>query len=291
MKFKLLPGLGLVFALGLSGCGETKNAVEVRSQWLDLPALPILQNAVLSLADTLAPHKQPLIMEQLCALARGDIQQENVNAFIQQQGGNAGDIPAQGHPLSLLVNGDRQTQASTCAAYLASTVLSPLSLSGLMIEAPPPATENKNGQVEKTTPQIDQAKLLAALPHKLAIAQTNADVFALIAAELQSRPGLTLEQYRQLSIEMFANLAPAYLQRVKAQLPPPGTQYKVLKLDADQFIFISSTRTSFAYDFSGLKLLHNGITWFGEGKLLGKDYFLKVAYLPENARQLAGMQL
>ncbi|OLF52206.1 hypothetical protein [Pseudomonas chlororaphis] len=292
MKLKLLlSSLGLVFALGLSGCKETKNAVEARPQWLDLPALPILQNAVHNLADLLAPHKQPLIMEQLCALARGDIPQENVNAFIQQQGGTPRDIPPMGHPLSLLVNGDRQTQASACAAYLATTVLSPLGLSELMKEAPAIAAQEKNGQAKTASLEIDQAKLLEALPHKLAIAQTNADIFALIAAELQSRPGLTLEQYRQLSMQMFVRLAPAYLQRVKEHLPPRGTTYKVLRLDADQFIFISSTRTSFAYDFSGLKLQHHGITWFGEGKLLGKTYLLKVAYLPGNAAQLAGMPL
>lgn len=51
-------------------------------------------------------------------------------------------------------------------------------------------------------------------------------------------------------------------------------------------MFVSSTRTLFEYDFSGLKLQQNGMTWFGEGKLLGKDYFLKVAYLPSTAKQL-----
>ncbi|MCK3866109.1 hypothetical protein [Pseudomonas sp. B329] len=53
-----------------------------------------------------------------------------------------------------------------------------------------------------------------------------------------------------------------------------------------EFTFVSSTRTLFEYDFAGLKLQRNGTTWFGEGKLLGKDYFLKVAYLPNAAKQL-----
>ncbi|WDH50947.1 hypothetical protein PUP75_18545 [Pseudomonas chlororaphis] len=287
MKLQLSLSLGFILALGLGGCGEQSASSSVKQpKALDLPALPILQSAVLDLANTLVPHKNPLVMEQLCALAKGDIQQENVNAFIQQQGGNAQAIPAQGHPLSLLVNGDRKTQLSACAAYLASSVLLPLNLTELMVEAEHPEPQDKSKKTEEPAPRIDQAKLLATLPNRLAIAQTNADFFALIATELQRRPGLTLVQYRQMSIEMFTRLAADYVQRIKEQTPATGTEFKVLKLDSDQFIFISSTRTLFAYDFSGLKLQQNGMTWFGEGKLLGKDYFLKVAYLPESAGQL-----
>lgn len=288
MKPQLPLCFSLIACLGLAGCQEKTASTPTASQpeWLAVPALPILQSAVFSLADALAPHKNPLAMEQICALAKGETQQANVNHFIQQQGGNAQSIPPQGHPLSLLVNGDRQAQTRACAAYLAISVLSPLSLNGLLVEQASAPPQDKNKPVEKREPQIDQAKLLASLPGKLAIAQTNADFFALIATELQQRPGLTLEQYRQLSMEMFVGLAADYLLRLKEQTPPPGTEYKVLKLDADQFMFVSSTRTLFEYDFSGLKLQQNGMTWFGEGKLLGKDYFLKVAYLPSTATQL-----
>ncbi|NCE93593.1 hypothetical protein DK871_26575 [Pseudomonas sp. L13] len=288
MKPQLPLCFGLIACLGLAGCQEKTAPPPTAShpQWLDVPALPILQSAVFSLADALAPHKNPLVMEQICALAKGETQQENVNRFIQQQGGNAQNIPPQGHPLSLLVNGDRKTQARACAAYLAISVLSPMSLNGLLVEPAGAPPGDKNKPAEKPAPQVDQAKLLASLPGKLAIAQTNADFFALIATELQHRPGLTLEQYRQLSMTMFTGLTEDYLQRLKEQTPPPGTEYKVLKLDADQFTFVSSTRTLFEYDFSGLRLQQNGMIWFGEGKLLGKDYFLKVAYLPATAKRL-----
>ncbi|HBO5669966.1 TPA: hypothetical protein U8189_004235 [Pseudomonas aeruginosa] len=288
MKLKLSLSLGLILSLSLIGCSEQQAPSDTIKQLhsLDLPALPILQGAILSLSKTLVPHRNPLVMEQLCAVARGDIQQENVNAFIQQQGGNAQSIPVQGHPLSLLVHGDRKTQLSACAAYLATSVLLPLNLTDLMVKTESPEEQEKNKKPEKSTPQVDRAKLLATLPNRLAIAQANADFFALIAADLQNRPGLTLVQYRQLSIEMFTRLAADYLQRIKEQMPVPGTEFKVLKLDTDQFVFVSSSQTLFAYDFSGLKLQQNGMTWFGEGKLLGKDYFLKVAYLPESAKQL-----
>lgn len=286
MKHQLSISLGLVLAMGLGGCEKQRAPLANPSKWVDLPALPIVQNAVFTLYETLAPHKSPLVMDHLCALAKGELTQEHINRFILQQGGSAQQIPPQGHPLSLLVNGDRQAQVRACAAYLATTVLSPLNLNSIAVDAPASAPPNKTKTTEHAPAQIDQAKLLTLLPGKLAVAQTNADFFALIATELQRRPGLTPEQFHQLSMEMFAHLAPNYLQRVKEQTPATGTQYRVLKLDADQFVFISSNRTLFAYDFSGLKLQQNGVNWFGDGKILGKPYFLKTAYLPESAKQL-----
>lgn len=286
MKHQLFLSLGLVLAMGLGGCEEERAPLANPSKWLDLPALPIVQNAVFTLYETLAPHKNPLVMDHLCALAKGELTQEQINTFIQQQGGIAQQIPPKGHPLSLLVNGDRQAQVQACAAYLATTVLSPLNLNSIAVDSSASALPDKPKTAAPAPGQIDQAKLLSLLPGKLAVAHTNADFFALIAAELQRRPGLTPEQFHQLSMQMFAHFAPNYLQRIKEQTPAPGTQYRVLKLDADQFMFISSNRTLFAYDFSGLRLQQHGVSWFGDGKLLGKSYFLKANYLPESAKQL-----
>lgn len=285
MKYALFSAFGLMLTLGLAGCGPEQNAVTAPpAQWLKVPTLPVLQGAVLGLSDTLNLNKHPFLMEKTCALAQEQISQDEINKFIAQQGADPLRVPSTGHPLSLLISGNRQVQTIACAAYLASTVLLPFDLSTVMTDAPPLPPQGKD--TAKPVQQIDQTKLLAELPGKLAIAQSNADVFALIAKELQNRPGLPLEQYRQLAQEMFARLAPNYLRRIKEQMPAPGTQYKVVKLDAEQFVFISSTQALFAYDFSGLKLQQNGITWFGEGKLLGKEYFLKAAYLQNNAMQL-----
>lgn len=290
MNLQLPLCLGLVFAIGLTGCREQPPASlpsAHQARWLDVPALPIVQGAVVTLSGTLAPHKNPKVMAQLCALAKGEIQQEHINAFIKEQGGDALKIPQQGHLFSLLVNGDRKTQFSACAAYVAASVLTPLNLTELASPRPASKPGDTGKSDEPPIPQIDQTKLLASLPYRLAIAQANAELFALIATELQHRPGLTFGQYHQLCVEMFIQLAPDYLQRVKEHTPATSTEFQVLNLDNRNFTFIGSDQTLFSYDYSGLKLQQNGIIWLGEGKLLGKDYFLKVAYLPEKARHLS----
>ncbi|MFJ4195731.1 hypothetical protein [Pseudomonas sp. NPDC089534] len=241
--------------------------------WLRTPALPVIQEAVFQLSPRFDEPRQTLMMEQLCGLARGEAKQEQVSAFLTQQGIDAQTLPRQGSPLSLLINGDRAGQASACAAYLATTVLSTVNVAEFMRPVTVPAA---NGQPEKTSLQIDNALLTSTLSVKLAVARANADVFALIAVELQRSPGLTIPQYREQAGQLFARLAPTYLQRIKEQLPPANTQYKLLQMDDSRFVFSSSVGSVFEFGRNGLILSQGGIVWYGKGRLMGQEYPLQV---------------
>lgn len=96
--------------------------------------------------------------------------------------------------------------------------------------------------------------LALVLPIKLAEARANADIFALIAAELQHHPGLTVDQYRRLSQQLFSRLAPVYLERLKAQMPPANSSFKLIVLDSDRFAFFSSTGNVYEFGVDGLVL-------------------------------------
>lgn len=121
---------------------------------------------------------------------------------------------------------------------------------------------------------------------KLTLARVNADIYALIAAELQWRLGRTVPECREQARQLFTRLAPVYLERVKAQLPRAGTNYRVLRLDADLFAFSSSEGSLFEFDGDGLTLRQNSVVWFGQGKLLGQEYPLKVAYFEPKVSEL-----
>ncbi|MBP5078632.1 hypothetical protein [Pseudomonas chlororaphis] len=241
--------------------------------WLRIPALPVIQDAIFQLSPRFDEPRKTLMMEQLCALARGEVKQEQVNASLKQQGIDAQTLPRQGSPYSLLVNGDQPGQASACAAYLATTVLSTVNVAEFMRPVTVPAA---NGQPEKSSLQIDNALLTSALSVKLAVARANADVFALIAVELQRSPGLTIPQYREQAGQLFTRLAPTYLQRIKEQLPPANTQYKLLQMDDSRFLFSSSVGSVFEFGRNGLVLSQGGIVWYGKGRLMGQEYPLQV---------------
>ncbi|MBO3275491.1 hypothetical protein [Pseudomonas schmalbachii] len=117
-------------------------------------------------------------------------------------------------------------------------------------------------------------------------APSSADVFALIAEELQRRPGLTIQQYRQQAQEPFVCLAPIYLQRIREQLPVAGTKYELTRLDGDGVAFRSGSGTRFEFTADGLTLRQGGIFCYGEGQLLGQDHFLRGKYFPDAVSEL-----
>lgn len=241
---------------------------------LRVPALPVIQDAIFQLSPRFDEPRKALMMEQLCALARGEVKQEQVNALLRQQGIDVQALPRQGNPFSLLVNGDQPGQASACAAYLATTALSAVNVAEFMHPVTVPAA---NGQPEKSALQIDNALLTSVLSVKLAVARANADIFALIAVELQRSPGLTIPQFRVQAAELFTRLAPTYLQRIKEQLPPANTHYRLMQMDDSRFVFSSSTGSVFEFGPNGLILSQGGIVWYGKGRLMGQEYPLQVA--------------
>ncbi|QOQ77315.1 hypothetical protein IMF22_09890 [Pseudomonas poae] len=261
----------------------TDQPAQTPRNWLRVPALPVIQDAIVQMSPRFNEASKAPMMEQLCALARGEVKQEQVNAFLKQQGIDAQTVPRQGSPFSLLVNGDQPGQATACAAYLATSVLSAVNVAEFMRPVVAPAA---NGQPEKSSLQIDNALLTSALSIKLALARANADVFALIAVELQHKPGLTLTQYREQAGQLFARLAPTYLQRIKEQLPPANTQYTLLQMDDSRFLFRSSVGSVFEFGRNGLVLRQGGILWYGKGRLMGQEYPLQVEYFPAAVKPL-----
>lgn len=314
MKTQSLIAAALLGLLALAGCKDDKapaarvtSAPSIHRNWISIPALPIIQDAVFSLSPAFGGQRNPALMAQVCGLARGELKQEQVDAFLKQNKVDVEKLPKQGAALSLLVNGDRAGQVTACAAYLSTSVLSTVDASEFMTRSVPVSPVHaadgkaavKSGEKDKDKAkgksetrdkvevarqpaepvlQVDSAALSVVLPVKLALARANADVFALIAAELQRRPGLSVAEYRDQARQLFVRLAPVYLERIKAQMPQAGARYRLLRLDADLFAFSSSEGSLFEFGGDGLTLRQSSVVWFGQGKLLGQEYPLRVAY-------------
>jgi hypothetical protein len=260
---------------------------------LNLPALPIIRNAVFSLTPTFNGQRDPQIMSQVCGLARGELTQGQVNTFLGQRSIDPAKLPKTGNPLSLLVNGDKSSQTIACAAYLTTSVmLAPDAneyMKSVAVREQAPAGKAKPGAKPEAKPstvqQLDTKALSQILPVKLALARANADIFALIASQLQHQPGLTLGEYRTQAMQLFTRLAPVYLQRVKVQMPQ-GVRFDVVRLDGGALVFRGSDGSYFDFDGTNLRLSQSDVPWFGEGKLLGQDYMLPVAYFDSSVKAL-----
>lgn len=273
MSLLKISGWSLPLVL-LIGCDNSAHTVATQgSQAVALPALPIIQGAVMSLVPMPDGQRNELMMNQVCALARGESTQQQVAQNLLQQGIDLGRVPQQGHPLSLLVDPDLSRRITACAAYIATSVMMVPKTAEFMVEA------NTAPVSGKKKLNVDPQKLNYFLGIQLAIAKADADFFALIASRLEKTPGLTLEQYNQQAKTQFVDIAPLYLQRVK-ELYAQGqnVQYTLVEYSDSSFKFTSNNGYLFEFGYDGLNLSFNRTPWLGAGKLLGKTYLLNVDY-------------
>lgn len=244
---------------------------------LSIPALPIIQSTVISLAPLFDGKRNDGFINILTALVRGEKTQQEVDDLLAKN-----NVDAKTNADFALFTGERrEEQALACAAYIASSVLIDPNLAEFLEPVPP---KNKDAN-EKPEFKIHQEKLNHALSTKMAVSLANADIFALIAKELQAMPNLMVEQYRAEVKRLFTALATTYLERIQ-QHYSRGLSYNLIQIQNGQFTFSCSNGYIFNYDINSLVLRLSGINWYGNGQLLGKDYFIEVAYLPETVNDL-----
>ncbi|MDR0806613.1 MAG: hypothetical protein LBN41_07725 [Enterobacteriaceae bacterium] len=242
---------------------------------LPIPALPIIQTAVMSLAPTFNGGRHDGHMNILCAYVRGEKTDADLVNYLKEHKIEATAT----NDFALFIGERRPAQVTACAAYIASTVLIAPNLAEFL-EPVKDKPKNKDG---KTEVAINQEKLTASLTTKLAIALANCDLFALIARLLPE--DLTLDGYRDEIIRLFSSLAPVYLERVQAHYQK-GLNFNLLQMQNTQFTFTCSTGYLFNFDIQGLSLMLGGINWYGRGQLMGQDYVLDVNYFTDKVFDL-----
>lgn len=277
MRASVKTCLPLAVLLTLTGCEDyaadwvKKVRSKVQSEqanWVSVPALPVIEDAVFEL--TPPPGKRSnRLMSQVCDLVQGEITQDEARKVLD-------DLSEEQKPdAEKLINAGKANQATACAAFMATIVLIPVNIN----EFSHPIEPEEEGGVSSL--QIDKPRLNLTLALKMTTARTNADIFALIAKHLEQQPGLTIEEYREKAKELFAALAPTYLQRVKENMLPPGTEYTLLSMNAARFTFNTSSGALYEYGYDGLTLRQNNIVWYGYGKLLGTEYTLQARYFDD----------
>lgn len=244
---------------------------------LSIPALPIIQSSVIALSPLFDGKRHDGYINILTALVRGEKTQEEVNTFLAE---NKIDATSNAD-FALFIGERREEQAVACAAYIASSVLIDPNLAEFM-EPVPSKDKSANAKPEF---KIHQDKLTHSLSTKMAVSLANADIFAVIAKELQSKSNLTVEEYRTEVKRLFGLLAMTYLERIQ-QHYSRGLNYNLIQIQNGQFTFSCSNGYLFNYDVNSLVLKLSGINWYGNGQLLGKDYFIEVAYLSDNINSI-----
>lgn len=281
-QYKWLTAILLPICL-LTGCkgsdqptaSDAKGTAQQKLGTLGYPALPIIRNAVFSMSPLVDGKRNPVVMQHICGLARGEYSQAEVDRFVAASGESTASLKQKGGVTALLVSGNHTGQQIACAAYLATAPL--IQVDGNEFIVPGKGADGKL--------QVDQAHLAEVMAVRMALARADAEYFTLIAEKLQKTPGLTDAQYQARTRDLFSELAPAYLQRVKTMLPPAGTRFELKQMDDQRFAFSTSNGGEYEYSNDGMTLRQDNITWYGQGQLMGQERMLQVAYYPKAITQ------
>lgn len=292
MNIKFLTAILLLL---LAGCDKPPRkpsvepaatpAVVPEKILIDFPALTIIENTVSQLAPKLDTQFDISVIQRICLLARGEVSKERVIESIKQEGLlDPASLPAEGHPLSLLVNDDQKKRAEVCAAWLASWAARAPSEDEVTVQKTRKIQEkeqNKGKERTVTESVLSNEKTADILAIKLSALRANAEIYAFIASELEKTPGLSLEEYARAAGKTFSTLSPFYLKRVQELYSPEPNSYHLTQLSARDYAFNTEGGYSFSRDGGNALLTYRGINWLGRGYIMGKDYKIAVSYFPD----------
>lgn len=141
--------------------------------------------------------------------------------------------------------------------------------------------QNKGKERTVTENVLSNAKVAEILAIKLSILRANAEIYALIASELEKTPELTLEEYAHAVSKKFSALSPFYLKRIQELYSPEPNSYHLTQLGSRDYAFNTDGGYRFSRDGGNALLTYRGINWLGHGDIMGKDYKIILSYFPD----------
>lgn len=262
-NFKLIKAaLGGLFLLA----SATTGALEVNS--INVPAYNLISDTLAGMSSTVDGKRNDDVMQLICDLARGEKKQQEVNTILEQSHVDIQSIPAQGSISSLLINGDMPQRAATCTAYIASSLFYATDNS--------PLFDKKMDKTGAEKPMLNQQHFDADVRLKMSLSQATATLYAVIASNLKSDPAMAFKDYQQSVLKIVYEYAPEYLRLVKNVYSADRAIYTPVQVTDAALEVMDNTGRDLKIGPQGVVMKSRGVTWLGEGKILGKEYFLAV---------------
>lgn len=260
---------------------------------ISVPAYNMITDTLQSIMPTIEGKRNDFAMQQICALARGEKSQQDVITTLKEKGVDTVKIPRSGSVASLLVNGDKEQQQMTCAVYLANSVFVPVNNAGYFTKQ---SVKEKSEPEKKSTGWsfwnsdkkeaasakaekvvFNQVQFIHDAQVKMAIVQATAQMYAVIAENIQDDKNQYWADYQQKIASIVYNYAPEYLRKIT--LFYKGNAAKPLvpvNVTLNSFTVANATGDVLTQQAGNVMFTSKGVVWFGSGKILGKEYFSDV---------------
>jgi hypothetical protein len=250
-----------------------------RDYVVSYPTSSLISETLLEMTPSVNNGRNDLMMKLVCDLARNEKSQAEVNTYLQRNGVDVSQIPVSGNALSLLVNGETQKQKAACASYIATSVLLPGDNKDLYKEV---NITNKDKTIS-VKQEVDQDKLNQVMRTRMSIAEANAEFYSLMANALATKGNMSYGSYKNQIFDMFSEWAPFYLDRVKKLYSGKKGDINLISLSNGDYRVMDDRGYVMSFSTGAFELDVKGVTWFGNGKMLGKEYYLDVPYFSQSA--------
>ncbi|MFV8846090.1 hypothetical protein [Serratia fonticola] len=211
-----------------------------------------------------------------------------MNQILKQNNIDAKSIPSQGNPLSLLVNNDKEQQQTACASFVATSIFFPTDNSVFF--------DKKSDGKSSEPAQLNQEAFAREMKVRMSIAQATAQFYAVIANNLKKDKNMSWVDYQQDVANITESYASEYLNSIKNIYSANQATYTPVAITVDGLDVIDSRGLELVQTPNISVLKSRGVDWLGNGKILGKEYFVEIrvvdstrtAKTPETDKKAAG---
>ncbi|WP_157952942.1 hypothetical protein [Limnobaculum parvum] len=241
---------------------------ELRVKHIDVPAYNLISDTLVGMSTPSSGKRNDFVLQLVCDLARGDKNQQEVNAVLQHNHIDVQSIPAKGSMSSLLINGDKADQASTCAAYIATSLFNSSDNAALFDKS-----KTESGKDELT---LNQPRFAREMKVRMSLAQATANLYAVIATNLPNNNELSFSDYQQSVASSVYHYAPEYLKLIQKLYASDKATYTPVTVTSSVTSISDNQGRELEITPQSIKFKSKGVVWLGEGKILGKEYFIPV---------------
>lgn len=203
--------------------------------------------------------------------------------------------------MRLLVNHDIAAQQTACSVYLMTSLFVPVDNSVYMQED---TSATKKGEAGKETAKTDKAKeganvkssvakvfnqprFEADVRAQIAIAQATAQLYAIVAGNLERSKGESWGFYQASTTQMISDYAPDFLKTVTAfyQNGAPGS-LAIRQLTAKGYDVFDANNHQLQRDQNEFLFRSRNVDWLGTSSIMGKPYYvaLKIINVEEKSK-------
>ncbi|EML2063918.1 hypothetical protein RVW73_000342 [Enterobacter asburiae] len=305
-RFQAVIG-GLLFLT----CGQAVSATSTFPvTTVSMPAWNIITDTLIKMAPLVNRQQDDGVMALVCDLARGDKTQKDIEGILLKRNINLQALAKDTGAVRLLVNRDLVAQQTACTAYLIYVLFTPVDNSSYMQEVQSTEkraiksidTANKDDKkfksgvdsAGKTSGQkvFNQARFDQDVRTHIAVALATAQLYALLAGNLERIKGESWEVYQSHIQQMVREYAPNFLNTVKVFYQAENaTPLFTQSVTQHGYTVIDGNNHQLFREQNSLLLRSHNVEWLGNGFIMGKQYFVELKILDAPVKKEAVLRV